>query len=593
MIDRPNAGVGLGVVAWSLASVACVASDGPIVRLRGADFDGGAKDRFGSVQHGVAAVNYVYAASTGRSGAMEARFTIGALPAESMFLHVRGRDDDAKGFCPIEIALNGRTLAQGPSGFPSDAWAWKRYAIPKGVLKVGQNELRVVNRSPAGEVGMPPWFMVAQCGIGEKDAALDAAPSLEQEFRVRLPDQLRPLPEPLPAGQSSPSFKMRGTKGWLWRPDQYFAEIPTLAKVKMNFLMNCYGSMCDIEHHPWGSPECNRWWEPLPPAKRQAYENVVRACQAHGIEFCFSMNPNLGAKRILRDDRAEDVEALWQHYAWMQGLGVRWFSICLDDIHRGIDARAQAAGVNAIFRRLRAKDPRAEMIFCPTFYWGTGTRPGAKAYLARLASDLHEDAYVFWTGPRVVPPTISRAQAETYKRCVKHRLFIWDNYPVNDNHPTMHLGPVTGRDPRLCEVVDGYMGNPLCSQNEINRIPLMTMADYAYNARAYDPARSIGQAIVHLADTAEQRSVLRDLVELYPGMLLFSKGPNWNPVLSRFSQITGQRHSHVLARLFLRHVEDVAGRLDHAFPDRFRAARGTLRSDLAKIDASYRTHYGP
>ena len=33
-------------------------------------------------------------------------------------------------------------------------------------------------------------------------------------------------------------------------------------------------------------------------------------------------------------------------------------------------------------------------------------------------------------------------------------------------------------------------------QNEINRIPLATCADYAYNPRAYDPSRSVGQAIL-------------------------------------------------------------------------------------------------
>jgi len=434
-------------------------------------------------------------------------------------------------------------------------------------------------------------MLASVCCIGVRDLNADAPTDLAADFFVELPDKVRPVPEPFKEGRTGPGFKIRGTKGWKWMPDQYLAEIPTLARYKMNFLMNCYLSMCDIEHHRWGTPECNRWWEPLPPAKKRAYENVVRACQKHGIHFCFAMNPNLGAKRILDYTNPKDLDVLWQHYAWMQGLGVKWFSICLDDIRKGIDAAGQARAVNAIFSRLRAKDPDAQMIFCPTFYWGTGKKPAARAYLTTLAKALDEDAYVFWTGPGVVTPTIPRSAAEAYKRCVKHRLFIWDNYPVNDAHPTLHLGPVTGRDPDLCDVVDGYMANPLCSQNEINRIPLITLADYAYNPAGYDPARAIGQAIVHLADTADRRQVLRDLIELYPGMLVFSKGPNWNPVLAKFKQIAGQPHSRYLARLYLGHVEDVVERMKQEFPDRFKAARKTVDADLAKMRALYRTKY--
>jgi len=90
---------------------------------------------------------------------------------------------------------------------------------------------------------------------------------------------------------------------------------------------------------------------------------------------------------------------------------------------------------------------------------------------------MHPDAYILWTGDGVVTPTITRQAAEGYRSIVKRRLVLWDNYPVNDNSPTLHLGPVTGRDADLCEVIDGYMSNPMCTQNQANRIPLLTCAD--------------------------------------------------------------------------------------------------------------------
>jgi hypothetical protein len=59
----------------------------------------------------------------------------------------------------------------------------------------------------------------------------------------------RTLPEPLPAGQKEPGFKLRSVKEWVWKPEQDIADIPVLAEYKMNFLMNCYSSMCNIENH--------------------------------------------------------------------------------------------------------------------------------------------------------------------------------------------------------------------------------------------------------------------------------------------------------------------------------------------------------
>ena len=49
------------------------------------------------------------------------------------------------------------------------------------------------------------------------------------------------------------------------------------------------------------------------------------------------MNPNLFSTRFARPERPADVDALWAHYAWMQGLGVRWFNVSLDDVGKGID----------------------------------------------------------------------------------------------------------------------------------------------------------------------------------------------------------------------------------------------------------------
>ncbi|MCO5052840.1 MAG: protein O-GlcNAcase [Verrucomicrobiae bacterium] len=561
-----------------------------VVSFAGPQFEGGAKDLVGTSFHGEE-VNTIYAQSTGPRSRMQIKFNLTAIPTAPLFVHLRGLDDDARRASAIAVRLNNTVLFEGPNPFSAAKFEIRKWPIPNHTLVLGENLLVIASLEKAGSAGSPPWFQVAFAAIAPDPYVIRE--DLHQQFAVTLPAELRPFPELLPAGQS-PGFKWRGTKGWGWSAEQYLEEIPWLAKFKMNFLMNCYISMFDIEHHPnWADGEANRWWEELPPTKKAAYEKVVRSCQEHHLEFCFAMNPNLTSKRFITADSTADLDALYQHYDWMQSLGVRWFNISLDDITQGIDAVGHARVVNTIFRRLRAKDPQAQMIFCPTFYWGDGTGKEQQPYLEILARELDSDVYLFWTGDAVVGP-VSRKAAETFRRIGGHRVFLWDNYPVNDDAPTMHLGPVVDRDPDLGEVIDGYMGNPLRKQNQGNRLPLATCADYAYNPRAYDPSRSIGQAILQVAEQPEQRAVLRELVEAYAGMLIWSppaRSTSFNTVRHRFDEILALRNSRLAARAYVDYLSQLAARLQKAFPDSFLAEREILRQDLKVISDKLRQRY--
>lgn len=426
---------------------------------------------------------------------------------------------------------------------------------------------------------------------------------LTADFFVRLPEVKREVPEPLASGHATPGFKLRGTKGWRWTPEQMLAEVPFLAQYKMNFFMNCYASLFG-SGKDWADWR-NEWWKPLPPDLKKGLEAVVKSCREHGVIFCFSMNPGLCSPRPLDYASDKDFEDLWQHYAWMQGLGVEWFSLAYDDIQKGIDPSGQARLVNKLFARLREKDPKVQLIFCPTHYTGVGKKPGTKQndpYLETLAKELNKEVYVFWTGGNqgACNQHIRRADAESYKNVVKHRLIVWDNYPVNDARPTLHLGPVTGRDPDLCEVVDGYMSNPLSPQSDLNRIPLFTCADYAYNPWAYDPARSIGQAIVHLADTPDKQAVLRDLVELYPGFVIFPSArgakifcaTSGDPALDRFKQLLALPHARNVADAYLVHVQSVLTRMQTSLPGQYESSLAVLKKDLAEMEKLYKKQYG-
>jgi AraC-like DNA-binding protein len=403
--------------------------------------------------------------------------------------------------------------------------------------------------------------------------------SYREQRRVRLPGSASALPEPARANSQAPAFRFRGIKWWSWTVGQYLEEIPVLASLKLNFLMNCYRSMSPS---PPGQSWCNEWWKPMPEATKSGLAAVIRSCREHGIAFCFAMHPQLDSPRPLDFRRAKDLERLYRHYAWAQGQEVRWFSICLDDTSWGTAGpgalgAAHAGLANSVFDRLQTGDRASQLILCPAAFWGDGTNPDQRSYLEALGRQLHRDVFVFWNGDAIVTARITRVAAESYRSVVNHRLFLWDNYPVNDGSPTLHLGPVSGRESDLCEVIDGYLSNPMCTQNQVNRIPLATCAEYACNPRGYNPARAIGQAIVRLGKTTAQQQVLKDLVEAYPGFIVAGGGTGTNPVRARFGSLATEQSA---ARQFILQIDNIAHRLAKLFPAQFAATRKTVLDDV-------------
>lgn len=404
-----------------------------------------------------------------------------------------------------------------------------------------------------------------------------------EQHRVHLPTKIASANEAKAVGNSSRGFQFRGMKGWCWTPEQYLEEIPVLAGLRMNFLMNCYRSMSVSRP---GEPWRNEWWRPMSKERKHEFSNIIKSCAEHGVTFCLALHPQLASSRPLAPGSSKDLDLFFQHYAWAQEQGVEWFAVCLDDTSWGSEGPAafgasHSALVNAIYQGLFAQNDKSKLIFCPACFWGDGTNPEHAAYLSAIAKDLHPDVYVFWNGDAIVTPRITRVAAQSFKRVVRHRLFLWDNYPVNDGSPTMHLGPLSGRDPDLCEVIDGYISNPMCSQNQINRIPLSTAADYAAEPHAYKPSRSIGQAIVRLARTPAEQTVLKELVEAYPGFIVAGGGTGTNPVRARFGDLLGENGTSAAAAKFTAQLENLALRLGKTFPKQFLDAKHTLLADVA------------
>ena len=163
--------------------------------------------------------------------------------------------------------------------------------------------------------------------------------------------------------------------------------------------------------------------------------------------------------------------------------------------------------------------------------------------------------------------------------------------PVNDAWKTMHLAPLTGRDKKLHTVIDGYMSNPMFTQNELNRIPLFTQADYTYDPANYDPDASIGQAIIHQTDNKAQQEVLLDMVKLFSRPITDNSGISKNPPVEHFKRISSVPYSRPVADLFLEHVRSVQQRFIKEFPNRYHPEKKTLAITIEKMEEEYRKKY--
>jgi hypothetical protein len=111
--------------------------------------------------HRVAA--WVYGTLTHLS-AMHAEFRIeGEPPAGPGVLEIEGQDWDNKSAptTPIQIRVNGRLVFEGPNGFVKQGWSRRRFDLPAGLLKRGENRIEIRN-TYVSDARAAHWFMLSE-----------------------------------------------------------------------------------------------------------------------------------------------------------------------------------------------------------------------------------------------------------------------------------------------------------------------------------------------------------------------------------------------------------------------------------------------
>ncbi len=293
-------------------------------------------------------------------------------------------------------------------------------------------------------------------------------------------------PRPAPTSPFAVRGVVEGFYGPAWTPSATRSVLAFLGREGMNTFV----------YAPKDDPYQRAEWRTLyPMARLQQLRADVQAAAGAGITFVYSLSPGLSITYSSAVDRA----ALQSKLAQLRAVGISSFMLSFDDVPDHLQSPSDAAAyggnlgtaqvslANAVFASGRRADPSFSLMFTPTEYWGTK----ADAYLEALRG-LDPGIRIVWTGPGVLSPQITLADARAFAAIVGRPPLLWYNYPVNDwTVPTgklqsglpdvqprvLFMGPVQGLAPDLGSGLSGVLANPML-EPYASELPLASLAAY-------------------------------------------------------------------------------------------------------------------
>ncbi|MEA3399718.1 MAG: beta-N-acetylglucosaminidase domain-containing protein [Armatimonadota bacterium] len=294
-----------------------------------------------------------------------------------------------------------------------------------------------------------------------------------------------------------PAFRLRLVKVSATRCDP--DVVARYAELLQGWKINLFA----LQYHR----ESDGTWREPSARYRQVIERVGRTAREGGVLepglfVCPYFPPRLDATR------PEDVQAYLQRLRWGLELGFRWVEVDFNDWARwdrlsdAERARFDDAGsymahlTNAVYEALRREFPRTGIIVCPMIGWYHGR---AREGLATLCQSIPEDVLVYWTGPQVRSRHITGDQLREWTETTGRKPFLWDNTIYAHFQPYWVGYAFNAYQNAFPEELRELLAGPGIHLNATatpHYLPgIMTFADFMWNPDAYDPHRSIRNAL--------------------------------------------------------------------------------------------------
>ncbi|MFC7341213.1 beta-N-acetylhexosaminidase family protein [Saccharopolyspora griseoalba] len=295
---------------------------------------------------------------------------------------------------------------------------------------------------------------------------------------------------------------IEGFYGPPWTHQERMDQLAFYGDMKLNTYI--YAPKDDPYHR-------EQWDQPYPPEKLAEVQELIGQAQRHHVRFTYALSPG---NSICYSDPAH-FQALLAKLQVMYDSGVRDFSLPLDDISytswncsgdqqaygapsEEAAGRAQADLLNRVQHEFVDTHPGSTPLqFVPTEYSDVED----SGYKTAIREVLDPRVLVMWTGDGVIPPRITVEDARKAEQVWGRKLFLWDNYPVNDfdgSAGRLLLGPYAKRQNGLSEQLTGAVVNPM-NQAAASKVVEIGAADFAWNDEKFDPKRASRAAAEYLA----------------------------------------------------------------------------------------------
>lgn len=250
---------------------------------------------------------------------------------------------------------------------------------------------------------------------------------------------------------------------------------------------------------PKDDPKHRAQWRSLyTGAELQRMTDLITTANDNQVKFIYAISP--GGDINLGSGYEADFKKLMAKCEQIYELGCRDFAIFLDDIPT-LDAKGHAKLLNDFQTRFVETHEGVSNLIAITTEYGD---PFLTDYTNQIAPLIHKDVVLMWTGPGVIPESITNQSLRHIIKTYGRKVLIWWNYPVNDtlaNH--LFMGPCVGLEKTLYQSITGLTANPM-NQGYASMVPLFTTGDYLWNPEAYDSEKSLIAACETLMPDASE-----------------------------------------------------------------------------------------
>jgi len=261
------------------------------------------------------------------------------------------------------------------------------------------------------------------------------------------------------------------------------------------------------------------WQENWPDNTKNELINLRHIYADNHVAFGIGLSP----LEIWRDTHDRDYSQFKKRLQQLNDLSPDILCILFDDMRGDLPDLAR---IQIELTHIAADISHAnKIIFCPSYYSTDpilekvfGKMP--ENYWQDLGKGMDESIEFFWTGEKVCSESYSSTHLQSIEDIFQRKVFLWDNYPVNDGaikSQRLHLLPFHPSHTEIEPYISGHAVNPM-NQAHLSQIPLLGLIN-AYKNKPHTQMENIfieiaGEQLAHeLLKDAElfQTSGLKDL----------------------------------------------------------------------------------